>query len=435
MNKNIFVGLLLTLLVSSLQAAPQPLNGIAAIVNNGVILNSEFERGLKRISAQLQEAGQAVDDQQVLRKQVMERLVLRKVQEQKAKELGLRVDDSELNRTLQRIARSNKMGLAQFRQALLAEGVDYREFRSEVREEVLLAQLRKRQVEMQTKVSDQELDDFLSLRQRVLKSDFEYHLRHILIVTGEGDDLALIGKARQKAEKLLAKLKEGADFSALAMRSSDGQYALEGGDLGWRKLEQLPKVFVESLQNAKEGDILGPLRSASGFHLLLLEKSRGEERHFVEQSHARHILLRVTEVRDSETTLAELKAIRERIVAGEDFASVAKAVSDDPGSAVAGGDLGWFAAGVMVPAFEKVVNELAVNEFSEPFRSAFGWHVVQLLGKRTQDDTEEFLREKARERLLERKVEEASEIWLRKLRAQAYVEVRLAGLADVESDQ
>ncbi|MDQ7076068.1 MAG: peptidylprolyl isomerase [Gammaproteobacteria bacterium] len=342
MNKNMFTALLLSFVVSASQAAPQLLNGVAAIVNDDVILNSEFERGLERIRAQLQEAGQAVDDQQVLREQVMERLISRKVQAQKAKELGLRVDDSELNRTLQRIARNNQMSLSQFRQALLAEGVDYRDFREEVREEVLLAQLKKRQVEMQTKVSDQELDDFLSLRQRVLKNSFEYRLRHILIATGEGDDLALIAKARARADRVLTKVQAGADFAALAMRTSDGQYALEGGDLGWRKLEQLPKVFVEALQTAKEGDLLGPLRSASGFHLLLLEQSRGEERHYIKQSHARHILLRVTEVRDSEATLKTLKSLRKRIVAGEKFAALAKEFSDDPGSAVAGGDLGWF---------------------------------------------------------------------------------------------
>jgi peptidyl-prolyl cis-trans isomerase SurA len=279
----------------------------------------------------------------------------------------------------------------------------------------------------QVSVTPQEVDDFLASQKNLGNLNEEYHLSHILITVPEAASPKQVQAARTKAEQVLAKLHTGADFREMAVSYSDGQQALEGGDLGWRKAGQLPTLFSDIVTRMHEGEISDLIRSPSGFHILKLTGRRGEKKHIVRQTHARHILIRTNEVTSDYDARTRLERLRQRLLAGEDFAALAKANSDDRGSASRGGDLGWTNPGDFVPAFAKVMNELAPGAISEPFKSQFGWHIVQVLGRRDYDNTEQYQRARAREALRARKIDERLQQWVRRIRDEAYVEYRLEG--------
>ncbi len=409
--------------VNGAVAELQALDHIVAIVDKVAITHSELESELRTVKLQIGAQG-GVPPDAILKKQVLERLILKHIQLQLARSSNIHVDDDTLNRALATIATQNQLTLAQFREVLEMDGYDFRQFREDIRAEIITTRLRQRHVDNRIIISDREIDRFLIEQKESGQADDEYRLGHILITVPEAAAAAAIQKAKQRAELLLDELREGADFNHVAISSSEGRNALEGGDLGWRKAGQLPSLFATLAITMQVGDISELIRSPSGFHIIKLLEHRGGERHVVTQTNARHILIKVTEVTSDSEAQQKLWRLKERIESGDDFSELARSHSDDAGTAAKGGDLGWSSPGRMVAAFEAVMDSLQPGPISEPFKSRFGWHIVQIQGRRDHDDTEEFNRNQARMLLMERKVAEEQELWLRRLRDEAYVEIR-----------
>ena len=407
------------------RAAAMDLDGIVAIVNDDVIMRTELEDRMRTVEGQLQQQGTAMPPRAVLERQVLDRLILTKLQTQMASHTGIRVDDETLNRTISNIAAENKVSLEQFRNILEEDGYSYQRFREEIRDEILITRLRQRQVDNRVFVTDREIDNFLANQQQQGEGEIEYHLRHILVSVPESPSAKELADAQARAEKVLKDLQGGADFAQLAASYSQGQQALEGGDLGWLKAGQIPSLFAGIVTHMGPGEISELVRSPSGFHIVKLEGTRDTQTHVVTQTHARHILIRPDEVVTEDDARRRLEQLVIRIRGGDDFAELAKGNSNDTVSAAKGGDLGWVSPGDLVPAFEQVMETLQPGQVSEPFETEFGWHIVQVLERREHDDTEQLRRSRAREAIRKRKLEEARDIWLREMRDEAYVEYRL----------
>ena len=415
----------LLLLAAGAQAAPQPLDRIIAVVNDGVILQSELDRALNMSTAQLRERGITPPREDVLRTQVMERLVTNRLQTQKAAEAGIRIDDRELNEVLNNIAAQNGLTLAAFADAVRKDGLDFLAVREQVRDEVLIARVRQKEVESRVVVTDQDIDLFLANRSAV--DDTEYRLSHILVALPEGASAEQREAARAKANGLLARLAKGEDFAQLAAAESDGQQALQGGDLDWRKGSDLPSLFAGVVGKLKQGEVSEVLESAGGYHLIKLAGKRGGgEAQSVTETRAQHILLQANAIRDEDATLAQAQDLAKRLKAGENFDALAKQYSDDPGSKNAGGDLGFQPVGVFVPEFQIRLDQLQPGETSAPFHTQFGWHIARVTERRTRDTTEETRRLKARQAIIARKSAEEYDLWVRRLRDEAYIELRRA---------
>ncbi len=406
-----------------------PLNRIVAVVNGQVLTQNELKNELLAVRQQLRQQGITPPSDEVLNKQVLERLITTQVQLQNAEQIGIVVDDETLNSTISNIAAQNNLTLAEFREVLQRDGFKFTVFREDIRKEITNRRLRQRQVESRITVTTQEIDDYIATQKAQGNVSSDYHLGHILVSLPEGATPEQIKAARTKAMDILEELQNGADFKQTAIALSDGRQALQGGDIGWRKTGELPTLFADVVVQMKVGDISEPIRSASGFHLITLFDFRDAERHIVEQVHARHILIKTKpEDVDADRTFdpeAKLNELRVRIEAGEDFAQLAKEFSDDAGSAQKGGDLDWVGPGVMVKPFEAVIFSLKNGELSAPFESQFGWHLAQVLDRREFDDTEAHNNAKVRDLIYQRKSEEEYLSWLRKLRDEAYVEYRL----------
>jgi len=402
------------------------LESIAAVVNNDVITSGELERKSAEISERLRQNNTALPPASVLRQQVLENLITRRLQLQLAERAGIRVDDQTLNRAVHNIAAQNQLTLEQFRDVLEKDGFDYLQFRENLREDITINRLRQRQVDNRVTVSTEEIDNFLANLKAQGITTQAYHLAHILIAVPEAATPEQIQQARQKAEMVLTKLRSGADFAQTAVSVSDDLQALQGGDLGWRKAGELPSLFAEMVTKMQPGDISNLIRSPSGFHIVKLLEKRDEQSQLITQTHARHILMRPNELISEQEVKSRLLQLKQRIESGDDFAELARSNSEDPGSAAAGGDLGWVDPGTMVPEFEQEMNKLKVNQISEPFKSRFGWHIVQVLERRNHDDQGKTQRSKVRELIRQRKIEQETQNWLRQLRDEAYVENRLA---------
>lgn len=404
------------------------LNRVVAVVNDDVVTAQELEERTRIVLQQIGKANTSAPPKEVLTRQVLERLVLERIQLQLAAESGMRVEDEAVNQVVGNIAAENRLTPEQFRQVLARDGVDYADFREDIRREILISRLRARHVNSRINVTPQEVDDYLASSAAKAQLQNEFQLAHILIAVPEAAGPEQIQRARSEAEQVLAQLKLGADFRQLAIAHSDGQQALEGGDLGWRRGGQLPSLFVEAVLGMEKGEVSELIRSPSGFHIIKLVDVRGgEEKHVVKQVHARHILIRPDEITSDADARARLERLRERILGGEDFAQLARVHSDDKGSGANGGDLGWAGPGQMVPEFEEMMYKTPLGQVSAPFRTQFGWHIVQPLARRDHDNTEEFRRMRAMEALRQRKQEEETEAWLRQIRDEAYVEYRLEG--------
>ncbi len=422
----VLLGLSVLIQAQAKLAVENPLDRIVAVVNNEVITALELEQEMADIKKQLQAQNTRLPADSILQKQLLDRMILRRIELQMAKRGSIRVDDDTLNRTLENIAAQNRLSLPQFRNALKNEGIDYNTFRERMRDEITVSRLQKRLVANRIVVTQQEIDNFIANQKLRGGENKEYHLGHILIAVPEAASAQQIQAARAKAQKLVRELRAGADFAKTAVASSDGQQALEGGDLGWRNANALPSLFADWVVQQEENDVSDALRSPSGFHIIkLLGVRDNQPQHIITQSHARHILIKPFDVADDSVARARLEKIRQRILNGEDFAALAKAYSDDPGSGAQGGDLGWVSPGEMVPAFEKGMNALAVGEVSEPVRSGFGWHLIQVLERRDQDITEKVQRKNARDALRARKLDPAMQAWIRRIRDEAFVEIRL----------
>lgn len=404
----------------------EPLDRIVAIVNDDIITELELANDVKSIKAQLRSQSTRIPPDDVLQKQILDRLVLRRIQLQLADRMHLRVDDETLNRTLESIAKQNNLSLMAFRNVLEAEGMPYQRFRENMREEIIINRLQKRQVHDKINITPQEVDAYLANRALQTGQQYEYQLAHILISVPEAASPEAIARARKKAEQVVSDLKAGADFAETAIAVSDGRQALEGGGLGWREVTALPTLFADWVANKDVGTISQPIRSPSGFHIIKLQDKRSNQPQvMVTQTHARHILLKVEEPTRASRVRAQIEDLKLRIENGEDFAELAKTHSDDPGSGALGGDLGWVNPGTMVPPFEAAMQALPEGRISEPVRSQFGWHIIEVLGRREQDRTEAMQRSKARNAIRSSKLDPAMQTWLRRLRDEAFVELRL----------
>ena len=399
---------------------------IVAVANDDVITHTELEKRMRMVKSQLQQRQAKLPSDEVLRKQILEQLIMERLQLQVAQRVGIRVDDETINKVINNIAQENKFTLEQFREVLAREGYDFADFRQNIKKDITITQLRKRRVENRVTVTEQEVDNYLISMANRRGSNDEFHLAHILIALPEAASPDQIQAAKQKAETVLNQLRLGADFAETAIAVSNGQKALEGGDLGWRKGGQLPTLFSDTVINMQVGQLSGLIRSPSGFHIIkLLDRRSMEQRHTIQQTLARHILVRPNEVVSNAEAKQRITRLYQRIKNGADFGQLARASSDDTGSAVNGGSLGWVNPGVMVPEFEEQMNRLQPGQISEPFESQFGWHIVQVMSRRQHDDTKQFERAQARQQIGRRKSEVAVENWLREMRSEAYVEYRL----------
>ncbi len=401
------------------------LDRVAAVVNDGVVLRSELEEQMSLVSERLKAQGLEMPPVDVLRQQVLERLILQELQIQRAQRAGIRVNDENLNQALAEVAQRNNIGLAQLPAALAAQGIDYGAYRETVRREMTIQVLQQRDVIQRINVSPRELEQFLE-KQKSRPSELnEYNLSHILIAVPQEATPQQLEDATRRAEDVVSRARQGEDFARLAVAYSNSQTALEGGALGWRRGPEIPTVLADLVVGLKPGEVSAPLRTPSGYHIVRLNEVRGADQQVViEQTRARHILLKPTEIQDDATVEQRLREVRERILKGEDFAVLAKTLSEDPGSGAEGGDLGWTAPGTFVPEFDAVLASLRENEISEPFRTQFGWHIVQLLGKRQYDSTDELRRQRAFLQLRGSKADEETELWLRRLRDEAYVDIK-----------
>ena len=402
------------------------IDGIVAIVNDEVITQTELDKELDRVRLQLRQKGLPTPPSADLDKQVLDELIGTHLQLQLARANGITVDDETLNKTVANIAEMNKLSLERFKEVLENDGFDFNQFRERIRDEIIIRRLRQQQVDSQILITDQEVDVFLNdLRRQGVASD-EYDVAHILIPTPEAASPSERQTARKKAEEIRSRLEQGADFAELAIASSGGEQAFEGGDLGWRKLGELPSLFADQVIDMKTGGISEILPSSRGFHIIKLLGHRIGEKHMVEQTLARHILIRPNALRDELQTREKLNAIRQKILDKQlDFETAARTISEDKASAGKGGDLGWVDPGVMVPEFEAAMNTLKKGEISEPVKTSFGWHLIQVLDRREIDNTAEFNRSQAREQLTRRESENRYGSWLHQLRSEAYVDIRL----------
>jgi len=401
------------------------LNRIAAVVNSDVILTSELNASLEQVVAQLNKKGTPLPDTSALTSQVLERLIVDALQMQIAERNGLTIDDNTLNEEIQNLAKESGVSLSEFREILEKEGYSYAVFRENIRDKLLIQEVRRQMVANQIKVSDQEIDNLLASLEASGLGDVKYHLAHIMVSIPEAPGPEEIEAARLRASNILMRLREGSDFEQIAITESDGQNALEGGDLGWRSIGQIPALFTDTVESIRVGEVSDLIQSSGGFHIIKLLEKTGGERHLVNQTKARHILIKTDEVNTDDDVRIRMEQLEIRLEGGEDFASLARSNSQDTLSAAKGGELGWINQGDTVPQFENAMNKLAIGEISKPIKTPFGWHIIQVEARREYDSTDEFERSKAKRLIQTRKYEEELFLWLRRLRDESYVEYRL----------
>jgi peptidyl-prolyl cis-trans isomerase SurA len=433
-NLSILTATLLACLAGPCRAAPKELSTqgtlmdrVVAVVNDGVVLQSELNAETQEIEARLRSQNVALPPDSVVRTQVLDRLVLEEIQAQRADRAGIKVSDEQVNAALEDIAKRQNLTLEQLPEKLAADGVDYAQYRNELRREIARQVLRQRDVVQRIVVTPRELDQYQQREKQTASAANEYNVSHILIAVAQDAKPAQLETARKLAQDIVDRAHNGEEFSKLAVTYSQSESALEGGSLGWRKGTELPTFLADVVARMKPGDVSNVLQTPSGFHVIKLNETRavgGPQ--IVQQVHIRHILLKPTEIEDDATVRQKLERWRDEIVSGkEKFEVLAKTYSQDPGSAVNGGDLGWTEAGTFVPEFAGTASTLKEGEVSQPFRTQYGWHILQLLGRRDFDNTNDAARERAFEAMRDSRVEEATELWLRQIRDESYVELRL----------
>lgn len=422
---------LLLIALALVQAVPasaaeiEKIDRIVAVVDQGVITENELQDRVRIVSDQLAKQGTQLPPADTLRKQILERLIIDRLQLQFAAETGLRVDDTQLDKTIGRIAEQNKLSVPQFQETLQRQGISFSKFREDMRNEIILARLREREIDNRINVSEAEIDNYLLTQSSRQDVQDEFEVSHILVRAPEEGSPEELQKLRAKAEQALKELQSGADFAQVSAAYSDAPNALEGGDLGWKKTGQLPTLFVDALKPLKKGQLTGILRSPNGFHILRLNERRGITSPMViQQTHVRHILVKPSEIVTEDEAKHKLVTVKERLANGGDFAELARLYSEDA-SAAGGGDLGWVNPGDTVPQFEEAMNALQPGQVSAPVKTQFGWHLIQVLERRQQDMTREAARFKARQEIRARKGDEAYQDWVQELRDRAYVDIRL----------
>lgn len=413
------------LLAATAQAQVRPLDRVVAIVDNDVVMQSQLDARLREVQQTIGKRGGALPPEQVLSQQVLERLIIENIQLQIGDRSGIRITDEELNQAMGTIAQRNGMSLEQFRDALASDGLSYADARDQVRREMIISRVRQRRVAERIQVTDQEVQNFLASDLGKMQLSEEFRLANILIPVSEGASSSEIQAADRQAQELYQQLQQGADFAQLAVSRSASENALEGGEMGWRKAAQLPPPFDSMIRQLNPGEVTEPVRTPGGFIILKLIEKRGGETQVRDEVHVRHILIKPSEIRSEEETRRLVERLHQRIVAGEDFAELAKSFSEDPGSALNGGDLNWIDPEALVPEFREVMNNTASGELSKPFKSPYGWHVLQVMGRRATDSSAQFREQQAANLLRNRKYDEELQTWLRQIRDEAYVETKL----------
>lgn len=415
-------------------SASEPLDRIIVVVNDGTVLQSELDQAMEDARTQIAKRGIGAPPEAALRAQVLDRLVLARLQTQRAEQAGVRIDDRELNEVLTDIAKQNGMTLSGFAEAVRADGLDYLALREQIRDSVTIQRLRNKEVDSRVVVTDADIESFLN--GEGASGDREYRLAHILVAVPDGASQQIRDQARAKAAELAKRARGGEDFAQLAIANSNGQQALQGGDLGWRKGGDLPSLFASTAAKLAKGGVSDVFETGSGYNIIQLSDIRGGdvERKTVTETHARHILIQTNAIRDDEQARAQARDLYNRLKAGEDFGKLAKEFSDDPGSKNSGGDLGFQPPGVFVPEMDSRLEQLQVKEISEPFRTQYGWHIAQVLEHRERDVTQDQKRARARTAIGTRKSAEEYDIWLRRLRNEAYVEYRIPADAEAAAE-
>lgn len=416
--------LFLSALSVSAVAQVEILDRVVAVVDQDVVLESEVQSRLETIYMQIQNSGTQPPPEEILNQQVLERLISERLQLNMGYSAGIRISDEELNQSMERIATGNNLTMEQYIQQIHNSGTTLSAVREQIRNEMILARVQQGYVMRRINISKQELDNFLSSEEGRFMASPDVNIGHILLPVPSGANSNEANAILKRAEDLLSQVQSGTDFRQLAIANSADQTALQGGDLGWRKMAQLPGVFIEAVEKLEVNGVSEPIRSDAGYHLIKLYERRGGGEQLIEQHFARHILIKPNEIRDQETTLDLLNELRQRVADGEDFSLLAKEFSEDPGSALNGGELGWSTPGMFVPAFEQTMNSIELNEVSAPFLSQFGWHILQVTERRNQDFSDKIMRNRAENLLRQRKYEEELQVWLQEIRDEAFVEIK-----------
>lgn len=406
-------------------AETEILDYIVAVVNDDVIVNSTLQEEIQLITNEWRQKNRRLPSGKSLEKQVLERLIVNTLQLQLAQRIGITVDASVLNEQLRQIAAQNGETLQSFRQKLEKQGYSYKKFRKKIHDQLIIRRLQRIKVVNRVTINAREIDNFIANQVQQGTVSHEYHLLHILLATPSTPSPAEIKAKLEEAKEVLKKLQQGADFRAVALAVSEGRKALEGGDLGWLKAGELPTIFSRIVNQMEDGEIRGPFRDASGFHIIKLLEKKGGKQSIITQTKARHILIKTNALMSDLDAKSRLEELKYRIEQGHDFAELAKAYSEDMVSAANGGSLGWVSPGDLVSEFEEVMNSLSENQVSKPFKSRYGWHIIQVLKRRKHNNTMKALRNKATQQIHQRKVEEELRSWLRQLRDEAYVEYRI----------
>lgn len=410
---------------TSVHADVQPLDRVVAIVDTDVVMQSQLDQRVREVQQTIAKRGDSLPPEHVLGQQVLERLIIENIQLQIGDRSGIRITDEELNQAVGTIAQRNNLSLEQFRAALERDGLSYEDAREQIRREMIISRVRQRRVAERIQVSDQEVENFLASESGKMQLSVEYRLANILIRVPDAASADEIQAADRRARELYQQLQQGADFAQLAIASSASETALEGGNMGWRKAAQLPTPFDSMIGALSVGETTEPVRTPGGFILIKLLEKRGGETQVRDEVHVRHVLIKPSEIRSEAETKRLAERVYERIMAGEDFAELAKDFSEDPGSALNGGDLNWIDPNALVPEFRAVMAQTESGEVSKPFKSAFGWHVLQVMGRRATDGSEQFRKQQALSVLRNRKYEDELQAWLRQIRDEAYVESKL----------
>ncbi len=405
-------------------ASAEVLDNIIAIVEDDVILENELQKEVSTIEQRITASKSQMPPLSILRRQVLERMIVDKLQRQLAEKAGINVSEDALNSSAADIARRNNMNLEEFRLELEKQGMNYAGFLDNLKNEIVVNELRGREIGGRIKVTDREVEHYLETQGKAGEELAQYHLGHILIALPEGASASAIQKAQAKADEVVKKLRAGQDFTQTAMSESNDGNALKGGDLGWRTLRDMPTLFVNEVGKLRQGGISEPLRSPSGFHIIKMLEIKGlAEGHSIVKTKVRHILIKTNELVDDAEASRRAWALKERVTSGDDFSALARAHSDDKGSAIKGGSLDWVEPGVLVKPFEEAMSKLKINEISDPVQTQFGWHLIQVLDRENRDNSAEFKKNQVRDAIRKRKIEEETELWMRKLRDEAFVEI------------
>jgi peptidyl-prolyl cis-trans isomerase SurA len=411
------------LLWVSLNAYAEPLDRIVAVVEDDVILEGELQREVIAIVQKLQSSNTTMPPDYVIKRQVLEKMIIERLQRNLAEKAGINMSEEMLTNSATDIAQRNNMTLEQFKHELQTQGMSYQSFLDNMRNEIVINQLRGKEIGERIKVTDKEIEHFIETEDKGGEGIGQYHLGHILIAVKEGASAAEIQKAKSKADELVQALRSGQDFTKTAMSVSNDDNALKGGDLGWRSKDDVPTLFVDVVSTMGAGDVSNPVRSPSGFHILKMLEVKGVGAQMITKSKVRHILIKTNELVDDAEAQRRLLALKQRIADGDDFANLARSHSDDKGSALKGGSLDWVGPEDLVKQFQEAMDKMAINEISEPVQTQFGWHLIQVLERQNKDNTSDFKKNQIRDIIRKRKIEEETELWLRRLRDESYVEI------------